>query len=99
MKKQFKKVSLFAVVMLMQVKYTFASNGIFGDGVNTLLSEVEAVFPYLAGLGFLVTTAMNLGNLQGENRDMKKFFTNLGIYVLGLLIVSAIYAWIKGYSL
>ncbi len=77
----------------------FAQNLGLGDAGNRLMTEVERVFPYIAGIIFIFVGFKNLGNFTSENGDIWKGIKNLVFYILAVLIVVGVYRFVKTQTL
>ena len=60
---------------------------------------IKPMFPIVAGIVFIIGVLVNLPKLKGEDRDIKKFFVSVLIYPAALMLVSGLYALIRGMSL
>lgn len=69
------------------------------DAGQKLMTEVEGVFPYIAGIIFLFVGWKNLGNFTSENGDIWKGIKNLVFYILAVLIVVGVYRFVKTQTL
>jgi len=70
-----------------------------GNPAQTLTSQVEKWFPWIAGIIFLFVAFKNLGNLVNEGGDPWKGIKNLILYCLIVAAVVGIYKWVKTQSL
>lgn len=70
-----------------------------GDAGNKLMSEVEKVFPYVAGIIFLFVGFKNLGHFTEGDGDVWKGIKNLAFYIFAVLCVVGVYKFVKSQSL
>ena len=92
-----KKIS--AALLLSGVAVKSQAQDLFGDSIQNIVGQIETIFPWVAGAIFIVGVLFNLGKFFGEDRDIKKGITNILIYVVVLLSITGIYAFIKSISL
>lgn len=85
--------------MILTAMGASAQSSMFGNFANTLKSEVEAMFPIILSLVFIVCALFNLGHFFGENRDVKKGITNIVIYVGGAAMIVGVYSYLSSMSL
>jgi hypothetical protein len=60
---------------------------------------LRPLFPIAAAIIFLGGALLNLGKFFGDSRDVKQGFTNIGIYLLGLFLITGVYLGIRAISL
>lgn len=56
--------------------------------------DIKGAAPYILVIVFIVSIFFNIGKLQGEKRDYAAFFAGVGLWLGGLLLVSAIITFI-----
>lgn len=98
MKKQIANYCFYAGVTLISIPLQAQDLGL-GNAGSTLGTQVEALFPWIAGLVFLFVAFKNWGNLVGEGGDVWKGIKNLILYVLSVVVVIGIYRYIKSQRL
>lgn len=91
------KIALLGFAMFM--KFNCFASGMFGSSVEDMMEELETVFPWVVGIMFLVLAGMNHKHFMGEDRDLKKGFTNIIVFVIGVSVTIAVYQYLKGLSL
>ena len=90
MRKNFLLFGLSLTTLALQAQdFGIASTG------QSLMNELAKAFPYIAFAGFIGVAIYNVGNFIGENADSSKGIKNIIKYVVFLLIVVAIYQFIK----
>lgn len=94
-----KKKALLSILVISLSTKVFAAGAIFGDWANTLNEEIKSNFFIVAGIVFLVSGLFNLGNFFGETRDYKKGFTNIAVFVAGVMVVMGAFSYITSLSL
>lgn len=93
-----KKKILATLLLSVAASQSYAQE-FFGDSAQRIQSEIEWLFPILAGIIFLVGVALNLGKFFGENRDIKQGITNILIFVAVIIGIGGVYAVIKNFVL
>lgn len=92
------KKSMLIVLLMLFSKFTFAGQ-IFGSGLQEIQSEVEDAYPYALCVIFAVCFIANIHNFFGEDRNVKKGFYSMLIFVGGTLAAGAVYTFFKTYTL
>lgn len=62
-------------------------------------TTVKPLFPYIIGTVFIVTALFNIGELTGDNKNYKSFFTKIGLFVGGTATVMLIANWLSAQSI
>lgn len=98
MKKQYlTKVLTFATLF-------FASTMLFAQDLNLtapaekILTQLEKAFPFVAAAIFIGVGIKNLGNFTGEG-DVQKGIKNVLTFVFALLIIVAVYKFVRAQGL
>lgn len=92
-----KKVMTFGVLL-------FSSTMLFAQDLNLtapaekIMTQLEKAFPFVAAAIFIGVGIKNLGNFTGEG-DMQKGIKNVLVFVFALLIIVAVYKFVKGQAL
>lgn len=68
------------------------------EAAQDLLDQVKEAAPYLIGLVFLVAAVFNIGKITGGDRDYKGFFVGIGLWILGVVMLGAIFNFLVSYS-
>ncbi|AWX44784.1 hypothetical protein HME9304_01789 [Flagellimonas maritima] len=68
------------------------------EAAQNLLDEVKDSAPVIIGLIFLVAALFNIGKITGGDRDYKGFFISIGLWILGVVMVGAIFNFLVGYN-
>lgn len=95
-----KKNYLLVIAFLLIAQVSFAQGGTldFTSPARKLLSALEKLFPYIAGIGALWVIFKNLNHF-GEGEDVWKGLKNIGFYILIVFCLAASYKFIKSISL
>jgi len=90
---------------IMLVAFLLASTPIFAmvdlgikEAAQDLLDEIKDSAPIVIGLIFLVSALFNIGKITGGDRDYKGFFISIGLWILGVIMVGAIFTFLVGYT-
>jgi hypothetical protein len=89
-----KKVVLFGSSMLLYLN-TFAAPD-YNSLQNFTKDWIIPLFPVIIGATFLIGAMINLPHVLGENRDIKKFFVNIFIFVAAVMTIVGLYTAITG---
>lgn len=92
-----RKIILLTVFTI--ISFHLAHAGVFSDTVQEWAEEVEDIYPYAAGLAFLVFCLFNYDHFFGKNKDYKAGATNIAWFLGINVLVIAAYASITGSSL
>lgn len=68
------------------------------EAAQDLLDQVKEAAPYIIGLVFLVAAVFNIGKITGGDRDYKGFFVGIGLWILGVVMLGAIFNFLVSYS-
>ena len=63
-----------------------------------LLDDILEAAPIILGLIFLVAALFNIGKITGGDRDYKGFFISIGLWILGVVMVGAIFNFLINYQ-
>ena len=88
-----------AVLLLALPTQMYAQSLGLQSAGQKLATELEGVFPYIAGGIFIFVAFRNLGNFVGENADIWKGIKNLAFYILAVLVAVGIYRFVKSQAL
>ena len=90
---------------LILVVFFLASTPIFAmidlgikDKAQELLDAIKDAAPIIIGLVFLVAALFNIGKITGGDRDYKGFFVSIGLWILGVVMIGAIFNFLVGYT-
>jgi formate hydrogenlyase subunit 3/multisubunit Na+/H+ antiporter MnhD subunit len=98
-KKTFALITFMMVVVLAQAQ-TPSSNPNLGTWAQNFYRDTVApLFPWVLVTVFVVTALYNIGDLQGDQKNYKGFFTKIGLFIGGTAAVMGIAAWLTGLSL
>lgn len=68
------------------------------EAAQDLLDQVKEAAPYIIGLVFLVAAVFNIGKITGGDRDYKGFFVGIGLWILGVVMLGAIFNFLVSYT-
>lgn len=90
---------------IMLVAFLLATTPIFAmvelgiaEAAQELLDELKSVAPILFGVVFIVAVILNIGKVTGESRDYKSFLTSVGLWILSLFLIGAVFEFIVSFS-
>lgn len=63
-----------------------------------LLDEIKDSAPIIFGIVFLVGGLFNIGKIMGADRDYKGFFISVGLWILGVVMLGAIFNFLVTYT-
>ena len=66
---------------------------------NQIKSQLETVFPIVAGILFIVVALVNLGHFTKEGGDWKKGLFNILIFCIVVGLIAGMYSYITSISL
>ncbi|MEM8896921.1 MAG: hypothetical protein AAGC85_02405 [Bacteroidota bacterium] len=89
------------VWVLVGMNFLYAQNGpnlaVKTKGFYT--TTIKPMFPWVILIVFVITALYNISDLMGENRDYKRFFTRIGLFLGGTLMVIAIVNYLATLSI
>ena len=94
-----KKQIFIAITALVIVQTTTAQNLDLQSPANNLKQQITAIFPYVAGILFVVVALINLGHFTKEGGDWKKGLFNILLYVIVVGIIASLYRYVSSISL
>ena len=98
MKEKLLKIGM--VAFFMCVAYASQAASSFAATLQSVTDEyVRPAYPIVAGMVFIFGALLNLGKFFGENRDVKQGITNIGIYLLVVIVIVGVYETIVGLSI
>ncbi len=59
---------------------------------------VRPLIPVVGAICFIIGALMNIGKLQGDNKDYKGFFSGVGLYLGGFILAVLIYKFLFSYA-
>ncbi len=68
------------------------------EKAQELLDGILDAAPVILGLIFLVAALFNIGKITGGDRDYKGFFISIGLWILGVVMVGAIFNFLISYE-
>ncbi len=92
-KSSYKKTTAFLSFALMTSILT-AQDLDLQTPVTKLSDQIKGIFPYVAGVIFLIVVMVNLGHFVKENGDWKKGLMNIIIYVVIVGVVAGLFQFI-----
>lgn len=90
-----KKKMFLIACSLYALAYNAAAQPNLGTAGSTFLNNtIKPMFPYVVGGVFLVSVMMNIGEVTGDNKNYKAFFSKIGVYMLAVIIVRLVLQWL-----
>lgn len=86
-------------IFLLSTTTIFSQDLGIEEAADNLLTQVKSALPLLCGLIFLVSVLMNIGKITGGDRDYKGFFVSIGLWVVAIVLVGALFNYIIGWQL
>ena len=87
-----RKLSTYSILMLASLNAFAAGAPSFTSALSNFLNTtVKPAFPFIVGIVFVITCVYNLGDLQGDNKNWKHFFSMMLIFVGGVLAVGVLF--------
>jgi FtsH-binding integral membrane protein len=97
-----KKMYLVLALMLFATA-TFAqprNNPNFGQWAQQFWQQsIAPLWPWIIAIVFLVTAFFNIGDINGPEKNYKKFFSAIGLYVGGVAAVMIVITWLTSQTI
>jgi len=95
-----KKILLIASTMYFIALNAAAQTGpnLSGGANGFLNGTVKPLFPIVLGIVFIVTALFNIGEVTGDQKNYKSFFSKIGIFVGSVIIIRLVLQWILSQS-
>ncbi|WP_421805764.1 hypothetical protein [Flagellimonas sp.] len=92
-----RRITLAAFLLATTPIFAMVDLGI-KQAAEDLLDEIKASAPVVLGIIFLVAALFNIGKITGADRDYKGFFISIGLWILGVVMVGAIFNFLVTYT-
>lgn len=83
----------------LTILYAQSAPNLAGKTQSFYNTTIKPLFPWVILIVFVVTALFNIGDLMGEQRDYKRFFTRIGLFVGGTMLVIAVVNYLATLSL
>lgn len=89
-----KKILLIASTMYF-IAYNAAAQPSLSSGANGFLNNtVKPLFPIVLGIVFIVTALFNIGEVTGDQKNYKAFFSKIGLFVGSVIVIRLVLQWL-----
>lgn len=92
------KSILLPTVFLLNTTISFAQQLGLETAASDFWDEVRGAAPYILAGIFLVACFFNIGKVTGADRDYKSFFTGVGLFFFGTVVVVALVTYLLSLS-
>lgn len=97
--KIFKKLSFIAFILLVIANNVSAQSQVINKFSSFRDQWMRPLYPIILGIVFLGGCLFNIGLVWGDDREWKKFFTKVGIFLLAATVIIGVYEAVTALSI